>query len=81
MSWDHHYYEATCKKCGKKGFRISSSDDANRSEISWEGFEPFIDFPQHDYLVGRVRIDPNEYAKCGCGSTEIEVGQTVVKSR
>lgn len=73
MSWEHCYYKATCKKCGKTGFKVSSSDDWNRSEISWKGFTPFTDSPSCDYLVGRKRIDPNEYAKCSCGSTDIEV--------
>ncbi len=80
MSWDHNYYEATCKNCGKTGFRIESSDDWGRSEISWEGFAPDTDFPQYAYLVGRRRIDPNHYAKCSCGSTDIEVSQTLAKS-
>jgi hypothetical protein len=77
MSWDHHYYEATCKNCGNKGFKIESSDDWGKSEISWEGFEVSTDFPRHEYLVGRKKIDKNEYAKCGCGSTDIEVGVCV----
>lgn len=77
MSWEHVYYEATCKKCGKKGFQIHSSDDWNRSETSWEGFEPFTDFPRHDELVARKKIDENSYAKCECGSTDIEVGKFV----
>ncbi len=79
MSWDHCYYEATCKRCGAKGFKISSSDDWGRSEISWEGFSTFKDFPNYD--VDRRRIDVNEYAKCTCGSTDIEVGSKVVKTK
>ena len=81
MSWDHWYYEATCKKCGKMGFQIRSSDDWGRSEISWEGFQPFTDFPQHNYLVGRHKIDQNQYAICECGSTDIDIGDQVVKTR
>jgi hypothetical protein len=81
MSWDHCYYEATCKSCGARGFKISSSDDWGRSELSWEGFSPFRDFPNHSYLVDRRRIDVNEYAKCACGSTDIEVGSEIVKTR
>lgn len=81
MSSDHHYYEATCKHCGKRGFRISSTDDWNRSKHSWEGFEPLRDFLRYDELVTRKQIDVNEYAKCECGSTDIEVSQTIVKSR
>ncbi|MHB8345994.1 MAG: hypothetical protein ACYDHM_02225 [Acidiferrobacterales bacterium] len=80
MSSERCYYEATCKKCGRKGFRIDSSDDWGRSEVSWEGFRPFTDFPRHDYLVGRKKIDPNEFAACECGSTDIEVGRDVVKT-
>lgn len=80
MSWDHYYYEATCKSCGASGFKISSSDDWGRSKISWEGFSPFRDFPNHSYLVDRRRIDVNEYAKCACGSTDIEVGSEIVKT-
>lgn len=80
MSWDHNYYEATCKKCGKKGYRIESSDDWGHSEVSWEGFAPYTEFSQHSYLVGRRRIDPNHYAKCDCGSTNIEVSRTLAKS-
>ncbi|EAY56124.1 MAG: protein of unknown function [Leptospirillum rubarum] len=75
MSWDHHYYEATCRKCGKKGFKVDSSDDWCRSETSWVGFEPFTDFPRHEYLVARKKIDYASYAKCECGSTDIEVGK------
>ncbi len=55
MSWEHHYYEATCRQCGAKGFKIRSSDDWGRSETSWEGFTPFRDFPRHDYLVARKK--------------------------
>lgn len=81
MSWDHYYYEAICKKCGAIGFKISSSDNWGASEISWERFSPFRDFPNHSYLVDRQRIDINEYAKCTCGSTDIEVGSEIVKTR
>ena len=77
MSWDYHYYEATCKKCGRKGFKIYSDDDWNRREISWNGFEPITDSPMHDNLVERKRIDANDYAKCVCGSTDIEIGNLV----
>ena len=77
MSWDHDYYEAICKKCGKQGFKIRSSDDWGRSEVSWEGFSAFTDFSRHEYLVGRKRIDESEYAKCECGSTDIEIGRLV----
>ena len=79
MSWEHCYYEATCKKCGRKGFRIDSSDDWGRSKVSWEGFTPFTDSPGHDYLVGRKKIDHDQCAKCECGNTDIEVGRDVVK--
>jgi CxxC motif-containing protein (DUF1111 family) len=78
MSWDHYYYEATCKQCGAKGFRIESSDDWGRNEISWQGFTPFTDFPMHDYLVGRKRIDSYEFGQCACGSTDIDVSTKVV---
>ena len=81
MSWDHYYYEATCRKCGAKGYRISSSDDWNRHETSWEGFKPFTDFPRYEYLVARKKIDVNSLAQCECGSTDIEVGTEIVKSR
>jgi hypothetical protein len=80
MSWEHNYYEATCRQCGAKGFQILSSDDWGRSETSWEGFTPFRDFPRHDYLVARKKIDDASYAQCVCGSTDIEVGSTVVKT-
>lgn len=80
MSWEDNYYEATCRKCGAKGFRISSSDDWGRFEILWEGFKPFHDFPRYAELVARKKIDENSYAICACGSTDIEVGSTVVKS-
>jgi hypothetical protein len=55
MSWDHRYYEATCRQCGAKGFKIYSADDWNRSEISWKGFTPFRDFPRYEYLVKRKK--------------------------
>jgi hypothetical protein len=79
MSWDHRYYEATCRQCGAKGFKIYSADDWNRSEISWKGFTPFRDFPRYEYLVKRKKIDANQYAQCACGSTDIEVGSAVVR--
>lgn len=74
MGWDHNHYLATCKKCGRTGEKIKSSDDFNRSEISWNGFMAFHDFQRHEILVSRKRIDQNEYAICECGSTEIEIG-------
>lgn len=81
MSWEHVYYEATCRQCGAKGFKVVSSDDWGRSETSWEGFSPFRDFPRHDYLVARKRIDENEYARCKCGSINIDVESKPVKWR
>jgi hypothetical protein len=61
----------------KKGFKIESSDDWNRFETSWEGFQPITDSPRLGYLVGREKIAENEYARCECGSTSIEIGQIV----
>lgn len=81
MSWDHCYYEAICAKCGKKGYKISSSDDWGRTEISWEGFQSYTSFPRYEYLVGRGKIDPNAFAICACGSTDIEVGTDIAKTR
>jgi hypothetical protein len=80
MSWEHIHYRAICKKCGQEGEKISSSDDWNNSEISWVGFAPYRDFARWEYLVVRKRIDPNEYAVCPCGSTDIEIGEIIGRS-
>jgi hypothetical protein len=77
MSWEHHYYQATCRRCGAKGFKIESSDDWGRFKTSWKGFTPL---PTPDYLVARKKGGENAYARCACGSTDIEVGTTIVKS-
>jgi hypothetical protein len=75
MSWEHNYYSAVCKSCGRQGERISSSDDWGNHEISWVNFKPHTDFPRHRYLVARKKIDPYEFAICECGCTDIEVGK------
>ena len=77
MSWEHRYYDAVCSGCGKSGFKVVSSDDWGRTEISWKGFKPYTNFPSHEYLVARKKIDADEHALCGCGSADIKVGNLV----
>ena len=74
MSWEHDHYSARCRSCGKEGEKVCSSDDWGRQEISWVNFKPHRDFPRHDHLVARKRVDVNEYAICDCGSADIEIG-------
>ena len=75
MSWEHEKYIAICKKCGRKGFVIHSSDDWGRSETQYEGFE---NLPPNDYEVARKRVGPRDSEpRCVCGSSDIKQGELV----
>lgn len=67
MSWEHESYQVTCKKCGNVGSVTYSSDDWNRSEVSWVGFKEIPDpHPRR-----------NRAACEKCGSEAIERGGKV----
>jgi predicted nucleic-acid-binding Zn-ribbon protein len=38
MSLEHDHYAVRCKKCGRTGELVVSSDDWHRTEVSWTGF-------------------------------------------
>jgi hypothetical protein len=74
VSWERSHYEATCKACGHKGEKIRASDDWGRSEVEWAGFSVAPELASAERVM-RKKIDANEFARCKCGSTDIEVGE------
>ena len=75
MSWEYSRHEAVCDQCGKKGFRVSGSDDWDQHETRWEEFE---NIPPDPYEVGRMRVGGRDMRPhCSCGSTKITVGKLV----
>ena len=65
MSWEHDHYKVTCKKCRSEGRLHVASDDWNRFESHWEGFDEIRAY-QMNHFGSRGR--------CGkCGSEEIEI--------
>ena len=74
MSWDHNRYKATCRKCGRQGVCIESSDDWNRSETRWEGFAEIAPSAEAIY---RKRYDARDrIPQCECGSSDISVDRS-----
>ena len=62
MSWEHETYQIKCIKCGNVGFVTYSSDDWNRSEVSWRGFKEIPD--------PHPRRNRAAYEKCGSEAKE-----------
>ena len=79
MSWEHIHYRAVCNGCGHEGVCIQSSDDWNRSESTYEGFD--LRSPS-DYAVARKRVGANDMlAQCPkCGGTTITHGEMLGRS-
>ena len=65
MSWESDHYKVTCKECGSEGRLTLASDDWNRFEAYWVGFDGIRVHNMDPYKsVGRC---------CKCGSEEVEI--------